>query len=222
MHDHRFPGESESYRRARNELLAMEADLRKRVEDVAARRRALPLGGEAPTDYVFAGEKGPVKLSELFAGKSTLVLYNFMFGPKQAAPCPMCTSFIDGIAGNAVHIQQRVALAIVAKSPLARIRDFAATRAWSPLRIVSSADNTFNRDYFGEEEDGAQNPMLHVFVARAGKVLHSWSSELQKIAPEPRQNERHLDTMWPLWNVLDCTPEGRGTDWYPKLAYGTQ
>jgi predicted dithiol-disulfide oxidoreductase (DUF899 family) len=216
MHENRFPGESAEYRRARNELLQAERDLRKQMEALAEKRRALPLGGEVPTDYVFAGEHGPVKLSELFGDKKTLVLYNFMFGPKQTAPCPMCSSYIDGLAGNARHLQERVSLAIVARSPLPRIREFAATRAWGPLRLLSSAEGSFNRDYFGEDAEGRQNPMLHVFVKRDGKILHAWSSELQMVPPEPGQNQRHLDTMWPLWNVLDCTPDGRG-DWYPKL-----
>jgi predicted dithiol-disulfide oxidoreductase (DUF899 family) len=219
MHAFRFPGESESYRRAREELLRAEIELRRRTEEVAAMRRELPLGGEVPTDYVFVGADGPTKMSELFGEKDTLVLYNFMYGPKMAKPCPMCTSFIDGLAGNAVHIQQRVALAIVAKSPLARIREFAATRAWAPLRLLSSAENTFNRDYHGDDEGGDQNPLLHVFVRRNGKTHHSWTSELLFVPAEPNQNQRHLDTMWPLWNVLDCTPAGRGTEWFPKLSY---
>jgi predicted dithiol-disulfide oxidoreductase (DUF899 family) len=216
MHKNRFPGESTEYRRARDELLRAEIDLRKQMEAVAKKRRALPAGGEVPTDYVFTGEEGSVKLSELFGEKKTLVLYNFMFSPKMAAPCPMCSSFIDGLTGNARHLQERVALAIVARSPLSRLREFAATRGWGSLRLFSSADCTFNRDYFGEDAEGRQNPMLHVFVKRDGKVLHAWTSELQMVPEEPGQNQRHLDTMWPLWNVLDCTPEGRG-DGYPKL-----
>lgn len=219
MHELRFPGESESYRRAREELLRAEIDLRARTEVVARLRRELPIGGAVSQDYVFAGETGAVKLSELFGDKDTLVFYNYMFGPKMAKPCPMCTSFIDGLAGNAVHIQQRVALAIVAKSPLQRIREFADTRGWQHLRLVSSAENAFNGDYHGDGPDGDQNPLLHVFVRNGGEIHHSWSSELQMVPTEAGQNQRHLDAMWPLWNVLDCTPAGRGAEWFPKLAY---
>ena len=218
MHENHFPGESKKYRAARNELLRAEIDLRKRMEQVAALRRTLPPGGEVKQDYVFEGEKGKVKLSALFGDKDTLVLYNYMYGPKQKSPCPMCTSFIDGLAGNARQLDTRVAVAIVAKSPLARIQKFAKTRDWSRLRLLSSAKNTFNHDYFGEDESEDQNPLLHVFVKRGKKIFHSWTSELQMVETEPGQNQRHLDTMWPLWNVLDCTPDERGKSWFPSLS----
>lgn len=220
MQPHRFPNEPPEYRRARDELLRAEFELRRRTEEIAALRRALPAGGEVPEDYAFVGGDGEtVRLSELFGEKKTLVLYNFMYGPRMAKPCPMCTSFLDGIEGNAVHITQRVALAVVARSPIERIRDFARTRGWTRLRLLSSAENDFNRDYHGEDEKGAQNPMLHVFVRDGAAIRHFWSSELLFAPEEPGQNARHLDTMWPLWNVLDNTPDGRGADFYPKLEY---
>jgi predicted dithiol-disulfide oxidoreductase (DUF899 family) len=219
MHKNRFPGESSDYRAARDSLLRAELELRRQTEEVAAMRRALPPGGSVSTRYTFEGGDGPSPLSRLFGKHSTLVLYNFMYGPAQEQPCPMCTSFIDGLAGNAIHIEQRAALAIVAKSAYPRIMTFAATRAWSALRLYSSANTTFNRDYFGEDEGGAQDPMLHVFVRNGEDIVHTWSSELQMVASEPGQNQRHLDSMWPLWNVLDCTPQGRGADFYPRLRY---
>lgn len=218
MHEHRFPGETERYRQARDELLRQEIELRRRVEAVAALRRALPTGGEVPQDYEFdAAGDVKVKLSELFGEHDTLVLYNFMYGPNMAEPCPMCSSFLDGIEGNAHQIEQRAALAVVARSPIARIRDFADKRGWQRLKLYSSASNDFNRDYHGEDDNGDQNPMLHVFTRLGGPVRHFWSSELQFLTPEPGQNQRHLDPMWPLWNVLDTTPEGRGETFYPKL-----
>ena len=61
--------------------------------------------------------------------------------------------------------------------------------------------------------------MATVFVRRDGKIHHFWSSELQKVAPDPGQNERHVDFMWPLWAILDRTPDGRGNDWHPRLEY---
>jgi predicted dithiol-disulfide oxidoreductase (DUF899 family) len=226
MHDLRFPHETDGYRLARNQLLAAEAELRRQTERVAELRRKLPLGGEVTEDYLFV-EGGPalddrttkrsVRLSELFGDKDTLVLYNFMYGPDMERPCPMCTSFLDGLHGNARHIQKRVALAVVARSPIERIREFARERGWQRMRVLSSADNTFNRDYHGDDAKGAANPMLHIFVKRGGKIHHFWSSELQMVETEPGQNQRHLDTMWPLWNVLDMTPGGRG-DWYPALS----
>ena len=226
MHDKRFPGEDPTYRQARDELLRAEADLRRSMEAVAAQRRRLPLGGAVPEDYVFSegaadlddnGPARPVRLSELFQpDQEALVLYNFMYGPRMARPCPMCSSFIDGLNGNARALTQRAGLAVVARSPLLRLREFARQRGWRALRLLSSAENHYNRDYHGETPDGAQSPMLNVFVRRDGRVRHFWASELQFLKPEPGQNERHLDTMWALWNVLDLLPEGRG-EWFPPL-----
>jgi predicted dithiol-disulfide oxidoreductase (DUF899 family) len=116
-------------------------------------------------------------------------------------------------------VTQRVALAAVAKSPLPRIRAFAAERGWRHLRLVSSGGTSYNRDYRGEEPDGSQNPMLNVFTRRAGEIRHFWGCELLQAPRQPGWDPRHVDFIWPLWNVLDATPEGRGTDWNPSLAY---
>jgi predicted dithiol-disulfide oxidoreductase (DUF899 family) len=226
MHDHRFPGETPEYRAGRDELLIAERDLREHVERVAALRRKLPVGARVPVDYAF--EEGAAdgvgvrttKLSELFApGKDSLVVYSYMFGPDTAEPCHMCTPFLDGLNGNARHISQRTNLAVVAKSPLPRIRQVAWSRGWRDLRLLSSAGNTFNRDYHGDAPDGSQNSIIHVFVKKPDGVHHFYSSELEFLPAVTGQNQRHIDMMWPLWNVLDLTPEGRGADWYPSLAY---
>jgi|SRR5581483_3068771 len=224
IHAIRFPGESPEYRAVRDELLRAEIDLRRRVEEVAAMRRRLPLGGVVPEDYVFdeAADGGarPVRLAELFARPdASLVLYNFMYGPKMAAACPMCTSFLDALDATAPHLTQRVNLAVVARSPIQRIQAHARARGWRHLRLLSSSANAFNRDYAGESPDGSQNPLLHVFVRRGDRVHHFYTTELFFAPTTPGQHPRHIDAMWPLWNVLDATPEGRGTDWLPKLAY---
>jgi len=217
----RFPGESPAYRRARNKLLDAEIELRKKVEQVAALRRKLPPGGEIPQDYEFDGEGGEkVRMSQLFErGKSSLILYSFMYGPDMKHACPMCTSFLDSLDGAAPHVMQRANLAVVARSPIERIREFARSRGWRNLRLLSSFRNTYNRDYHGESADGAQMPSLNVFVRRDGRIHHFFHAELMFASAEKGQNQRHLDMAWPLWNLLDFTPEGRGTEWYPKLEY---
>jgi predicted dithiol-disulfide oxidoreductase (DUF899 family) len=216
----RFPGESSRYRTARNRLLAAEIDLRKQVERVARMRRKLPLGGSVPEDYVFDGPAGPVKLSELFRdGLDTLLLYSYMFGPQAKQPCPMCTSFLDSLEGAAIHLTQRANLAVAAKSPIGRIQQVAQSRGWRRLRMLSSANNSYNRDYYGENQDGDQLPMLNVFARRKGKIYHAYATELQFMPPEKGQNQRHIDMLWPLWNLLDLTPEGRGTNWFPSITY---
>jgi predicted dithiol-disulfide oxidoreductase (DUF899 family) len=220
MNGIRFPGESAGYRAARDELLEAEKDLRRDVERVAAMRRALPLGGEPPEDYVFDGAAGPVRLSELFDdGKDSLIVYSYMFGPQMKQPCVMCTSILDALDGEAPHVVQRVNLAVVAKSPLERILGFTQPRGWHNLRLLSSANNSYNRDYHAENEQGAQMPIANVFVRRGGKVRHFYATELLYAPSEAGQDGRHVDMFWPLWNLLDLTPEGRGTDWYPRLAY---
>src|SRR5450759_4762005 len=182
LHAERFPGESKGYRLARNKLLRAEMELRNHIEQLAAMRRKLPLGGVVPQDYEFeegAGDPADtrsvrrVKLSELFRpGKGSLVVYSFMYGPNMAKACPMCTCMLDSLDGAAPHAAQRINLVVVAKSPIARIREFGRERGGRNLRLLSSAGNSYNRDYRGETADGAQLPSLNVFVKRGGKIHH--------------------------------------------------
>jgi predicted dithiol-disulfide oxidoreductase (DUF899 family) len=131
----------------------------------------------------------------------------------------MCTSIVDSLDGAAAHVGQRVNLAVVAKSPLPRMLTFARNRGWRNLKFLSSSDSLYNRFYHGEDAEGRQWPMLNVFVKKDGKVRHSWGSELLLGKAEKGHGHRHADMIWPLWNLLDLTPEGRGKDWYPKIAY---
>ncbi len=189
---------------------------------MAALRRGLPLGGEPREDYAFeeAAEVVSVRLSQLFReGLDTLALYSFMYGPAMKEACPMCTAFLDSLDGAAVHATQRLNLAVVAKSPIGRIRDFAGGRGWRNLRLLSSAGNSYNRDYHGENADGGQQPVLNLFVRRDGRIYHAYGTELAFAPAEPGQNQRHIDMMWPLWNLFDLTPEGRGGSWHPRLSY---
>jgi predicted dithiol-disulfide oxidoreductase (DUF899 family) len=225
----RFPNESTAYRRARDKLLAAEHALRREVEAVAALRRRLPLGGMVPEDYVFeeiardlgAHTTEQVRLSELFARpQASLVLYSYMYGPDMPAPCPMCTSILDALDSETPHIAQRINFAVVAKSPIERICDFAQARGWRNLRLLSSAGNSYNRDYHGETASSAQMPCLNVFEKRGRRVHHFTASERLYAKPERNMGHRHVDMVWPLWNVFDFTREGRGANWYPKLSYG--
>ncbi len=225
-----FPGESEDYRRARDELLQAEMDLRRQSEAVAVQRRELPLGGEPPTDYVFqewnagASSVKDVRLSELFeGGKEALLIYSFMFKPSPDGPlqvaCPSCTSIIDGIDGTLPHLTQRINVAVVTKAPIERFQAHAHARGWRHPRLLSSAGTTYNHDYQAEASDAEQLPIANMFVRREGKIHHFWGSELFLVPAEEGQHPRHVDFMWPLWAVLDRTPEGRGTTWEPELDY---
>jgi predicted dithiol-disulfide oxidoreductase (DUF899 family) len=227
-HSTRFPGESEEYRSARNNLLGAEIRLRRQIEAVAAQRRSMPLGGAVRTDYVFEGQASgdtsakTIRLSELFTpGKRTLFVYNFMFPEsiESTAPCPSCTSIIDAVDGAARHVVQRINFVVVAKAPIAKFREHARNRGWQNTFLLSSANNEFNRDYHAEDPNGHQWPLAHVFARRGKKIHHSWSSELWFAGPDPGQDMRHVDFMWPMWSIFDTTPEGRGKTWGPRLEY---
>jgi predicted dithiol-disulfide oxidoreductase (DUF899 family) len=153
-----------------------------------------------------------------------LFLYSHMFIPGKAGlpleeGCPSCTSIIDAIDGAAPHISHPINFAVIARVPIERFRAHAQARGWRHARLLSSANNTYNRDYHAETPDGEQTPMATVFARRNGKIHHFWSSELFLVPSEPGQDMRHVDFMWPLWSILDRTPEGRGTDWRPELEY---
>jgi predicted dithiol-disulfide oxidoreductase (DUF899 family) len=238
-----FPGESTEYRAARDRLLEQEIRLRRAMEAVAAARRELPPGGVVPEDYVFQGgapdgAPSDVRLSELFApGKDSLVIYSMMFprdptderpGPASGqtallplaeGPCPSCTALLDQLDGAAGHASQRLNLAVVAKSSLSQILTFAEERGWRKLRFLSSASNTYNRDYIAETAEGHQRPMLNVFHRDGSTIRHFWGSELFYAPTDPGQDPRHVGTIEPLWNLFDLTREGRPTDWDEQLRY---
>jgi predicted dithiol-disulfide oxidoreductase (DUF899 family) len=238
-----FPGESPEYRAARDRLLGQEIELRRAMEAVAAARRDLPPGGSVPEDYVFQGTGADgtpteVGLSELFSpGKDSLVIYNFMFprdpgderpGPAagqtaglklEEGPCPSCVALLDQLDGAAEHAGQQINFAVVAISPLPRILTFAEERGWRRLRLLSSAENSYNCDYLGETAEGAQRPMLNVFRRDGGAIHHFWGSELFYAPTDPGQDPRHVGTLEPLWNLFDLTPEGRPSNWDEQLSY---
>ncbi len=213
----RFPNESDQYRKARNSLLAEEIELRRHIERVAELRRALPPGGEIPEDYVVDGENGPIKFSDLFGDKQTLVVYSYMFGPKRERPCPMCTSLLSAWDGAARNVHERIALAVFARSPIGRILDFKKERGWRNLRFYSDPSGNYTRTYVSAEDGDV--PALNVFTRRDGKIRHFWSAEMSGEMADPGQDPRGAPDIDPLWTLLDCTPEGRGADWYPKLDY---
>ena len=218
----RFPGESTQYRTARNTLLAEEIELRRHIERVAAQRRALPPGGEVPQDYRFEGEHGSATLSQLFGDHDTLITYNWMFGPKRERPCPMCTSLLSALDGEMADILQRVAFAVIARGPIERLVAFKKERGWRHLRLYSSGGNSVNRDYANEDPDAGDNPAFNVFTRSGDTVRHFWGDEMGPQTADPGQDPRGAPDPMPLWLMLDLTPGGRGTDWYPKLEYAAK
>ena len=234
LHHLTMPGESAGYRAARNILLAEEMALRRQNESVAKLRRALPVGGTVAKQYLFDGDAGPLKLSDLFKpGIDTLAIYSFMYGPDVELPCTGCTHFLDGLDGMVQHITRRINLAVVAKSPLTRLLALARARGWRALPVLSTHGNSYDHDYFGDSwglpdavlkqqkfKAGEEwdMPMLNVFQRRGKVISHFWGSEMLYSPPERGQEYRHNDALDSLWNMLDLTPEGRG-DFQPQLSY---
>ena len=206
MSERRYPNESRAYRAARDALLKDEAELVAKVKSVAARRRKLPAGGQLKEDYVFQwandGKVGKkVKFSELFGDKKTLLLYSFMYGPGWDKPCPSCTSLVDGFDRSWYQVTQNAAFAAIAKAPAQRINAWAKQRGWSQIALLSGADSPFQADYKCQgDSDDMQRPVMHVFRKEGGKIYHFWATEL---------DSNHVDTVWPYWNLMDFTPEGR-------------
>jgi predicted dithiol-disulfide oxidoreductase (DUF899 family) len=214
----RHPNESEEYRRARQELLVEEIELRRHVERVASLRRDLPLGGEVPDDYHFVAEDGSdASLTDLFGDHDTLIIYSYMFGPQREAPCPMCTSLMGGLDHKIADIRQRVAIAFTARSPIERLIDAKKLRGWSDLPVYSDTNGDYTRDYVSA--DDADMPAYNVFTRRDGVIHHFWSDEITGEMTDPGQDPRGAVEMDPLWLLLDTTPAGRGTEWYPSLTY---
>ena len=213
----RHPNESAEYRRAREALLAEEIELRRHIERVAEMRRALPPAGEVTRTYEFSGESGKVTLPELFGNKQTLVIYSYMFGPQREKPCPMCTSFMSTWEAKLPDVEQRIAFAFVARSPIERLIEAKRARGWTRHKVYSDTSGDYTRDYVSATD--ADMPGYSVFTRRDGVIRHFWSGEMGQTMADPGQDPRGAPDIDPLWTLLDTTPEGRGKDWYPKLEY---
>ena len=207
MSESKYPNESKAYRAARDSLLKDEQELVEKVKAVAVKRRTLPLGGALKEDYVFQwaneGKLGKtVKFSELFEDKNTLLLYSFMFGPNWDNPCYSCTSLVDGFDRTWYQVTHSgAAFVAIAKAPAERIHAWAKKRGWSQIALVSGSDSPFQADYKCQgDSDDMQWPVMHVFRKQNGKIFHFWATEL---------SANHVDTVWPYWNLMDFTPEGR-------------
>jgi predicted dithiol-disulfide oxidoreductase (DUF899 family) len=206
MSEPRYPNESAAYRKAREALLEDERELVAKVKALAEKRRKLPPGGRLKQDYVFQwandGRVGQrVKFSELFGYKPSLLLYSWMFGPNWDKPCPSCTSLMDGFDRAWYSVAQDAAFVAIAKAPAERINAWAKERGWSQIPLLSGFESPFQADYRCQgESDDMQLPVMHVFTRCDGEIFHFWGTETMM---------NHVDTVWPYWNLLDFTPEGR-------------
>ena len=214
----RQAGETAEYRKARTALLADEIELRRQIQRVAERRRALPSGPVA-RDYRFRDEQGhEIGLGDLFGQHDTLFTYLWMYGPERERPCPMCTSFVGSFDVPLPDIEQRLSLAIIGRSPVARQLAFARERGWQHLKFYEAIDEDFVRDTHWVV-DGDEGAGVFVWKRDGNAVRLFWAAEGSSETADPGFDPHLAPDPTPLWNVLDWTPEGRGTDWYPKLDY---
>jgi len=215
-----FPGESDAYRNARRALQEEEINFRRHMTRLVEQRQALPDGPVIDKNYRFQDANGSdLGLIDLFGDKSVLVSYFWMYGPQRERPCPMCTNWLGAVEGNAADIKQRVALKIMGRSPVDRQLAFAQERGWRHLDFVQTIGDDYANDLGLIAPDGGESPAFAVFKRDGEKVSLFWASEMTNEMADPGQDPLDAPDIASLWSILDLTPDGRGKDWYPKLAY---
>jgi len=165
---------------ARLELLEQEKDLTRRTDEIARRRQALPWV-RIDKEYVFETDNGSASLAELFAGRSQLLVYHFMFGPDYTAGCPSCSSIADGFEGVFTHLANHdVTLSAVSRAPLAKLQAYKTRMGWT-FPWASSGGSDFNFDFnisFTEEEQ--RKGLIEYNYERNGHAMDATTS-----VPEP-------------------------------------
>ena len=206
----------EAWLDARHELLRKEKEFTRLRDEISAARRALPWRAvEQP--YRFDGPEGPLTLPELFAGRSQLVVYHFMFDPAWDAGCPICSFWADNFNPIVTHLRQRdVTMIAVSRAPYAKLAAYQRRMGWT-FPWYSAGDSGFNTDFhvsFSAEEVAAkagfynytiQNPRkteregVSVFFKDPdGRVFHTYSAYA-----------RGIDLLNTAYNYLDLVPRGR-------------
>jgi predicted dithiol-disulfide oxidoreductase (DUF899 family) len=143
--------------RARIELLEAEKELTRQSDAIAERRQTLPWV-RVDKAYSFETGEGSASLTDLFRGRSQLLVYHFMFGPDYAAGCPSCSMIADGFNGFALHLANHdVMLWAVSRAPLAKLESYRQRMGWT-FPWASSGGSDFNTDFnvwFTEQQEQA-------------------------------------------------------------------
>ncbi len=214
----RFANETVAYARARQDLLTAEIEARRVLSDLADQRKALPPGPEVKADWRFRNADGAdLRLLDLFDGHNTLITYFWMYGPDRERPCPMCADTLSGLNGVARNVMKRAAFKILGRSPVSRQLEVARTRNWHDLQFVQTIGDSYASELGLLLEDGGEAPAFTVYQRDGDVVRVFYNSEMPMDAADPGQDPRGATDLSPLWNVLDHTPDGRGTDWRPGL-----
>jgi predicted dithiol-disulfide oxidoreductase (DUF899 family) len=205
----------EEWLQARVAHLAAEKEFTRRRDELSRQRRELPWE-RVGKNYVFEGPNGPEALSDLFAGRSQLIIYHFMFGPSWEEGCKSCSFLADHFDPTRIHLAHRdVSFAVVSRAPIPHIQAFQKRMGWR-FHWVSSFGTDFNRDYgvhltqdelagevnynYGKMRFGVEEaPGLSVFYKDdAGDIFHTYSAYA-----------RGLDAFMGTYQFLDVVPKGR-------------
>ncbi len=201
---------------ARKEHLVKEKEFTRLRDELSKQRRDLPWV-KVDKEYFFEGLNGKESLAGLFAGRSQLLVYHFMFGPDWEEGCPSCSFWADNYDGIIQHLSHRdVTMVTISRAPLDQLQAYRKRMGWG-FKWVSSFDNDFNHDYhvsFTEEDlekgetyynysmrkgGGAEAPGISVFYKdENGDVFHTYSSY-----------SRGLDMLNGAYHLLDLVPKGR-------------
>ena len=204
---------------ARRALLEHEKAFTRQCDEMSRLQRSLPWE-RVTKEYVFDGPDGRESLGDLFANRSQLIVYHFMFHPDDKAVCPHCSLRADGFAGIGVHLNHRdVTMVVVSRAPLPKLADYQQRMGWR-FKWVSSFGSDFNYDY-------------HASYTRdeldSGEVFHNY--KMQKLNSEDQPGtsvfykddsdvvfhtyssyERGLDIYLTAYHYLDVTPKGRNEE----------
>jgi predicted dithiol-disulfide oxidoreductase (DUF899 family) len=164
-------GTREEWLAARLELLAADKELVRRSDEVARQRRALPWV-RVDKEYRFETDDGSAMLSDLFRGRSQLLVYHFMFGPDYTAGCPACSAIADGFDGFAVHLANHdVMLWVVSRAPIEKLRAYSQRMGWS-FPWASAFGSDFNYDFDVSVSDEQERAGVWQYNFREA---HPWS-----------------------------------------------
>jgi predicted dithiol-disulfide oxidoreductase (DUF899 family) len=195
------------WQEANEQLRAKEKEATKARDALAAERRRLPMV-RIEKEYVFDGPGGKASLLDLFEGRRQLIVYHFMFGPGQDVGCDGCSMVADQTV-HLAHLHARdTSFAMVSRAPIAKIEPYRERMGWS-LPWYSSFDSDFNVDFRlspetpqeGVYQDG-ETFGLSVFVRDGDEVYRTYFT-----------NRRGVETLGPVWTLLDLTPLGRQEEW---------
>lgn len=206
------------------QLLVKEKGLTRMRDEVARERRALPWT-KVKEDYVFHGPNGDVKLSELFDGKSQLIIYHAMWGPNDDGPCEGCSFIMDHIDAARLHFEHHdIAIAAVSRAPLSHFALFKKRMGWQ-FRWLSSDGTSFNFDYgvSFRREDLDKGDVFYNFKMQKLRseeqpgLTAFYKNEKGEIFRTYSTYERGLDMLLGAYNFIDLTAKGRdeqhGMDW---------